>query len=186
MSPRIVVARPDRGLCPQLTHLVVPPSGAYCAPERVTGGGPSIPDDIWALVATLYSALSRRAPFHGATRTDLARAIVAAEPAPLEGLDTDLADIVLQGLSRDPKNRFDSAMALRGALRDWMERTGTRSLGDFAPVSTAVGPAEPVPNVGDLSPSLPSRRPTPPGGALCILAPRAGDENLDTIPDVVT
>src|SRR5204863_7030759 len=36
-------------------------------------------------------------------------------------------------------------------LRDWMERTGARSLGDFVPVSTGVGPAEPVPNVGDLS-----------------------------------
>lgn len=152
VSPRaIVVARPDRGLIPQLTHLVVPPSGAYCAPERVTGGGPSIPDDIWALVATLYSALSRRAPFHGATRTELARAIVAAEPEPLDGIDTDLAELVHRGLSRDPKNRFDTAMALQGALRDWMERTGARSLGDFAPVSTAVGPAEPVPNVGDLS-----------------------------------
>lgn len=152
ISPRaILVSRSDRGTVPLLTQLVVPPSGAYCGPERVTGAGPSIVDDLWALVATLYSALSRRAPFHGATRTDLARAIVAAEPAPLEGVDGDLAEIVRRGLSRDPQARFDTAVSLRGALRDWMERTGARSLGDFAPVSTAVGPAELVPNVGDLS-----------------------------------
>jgi serine/threonine protein kinase len=186
VSPRaIVVARPDRGLIPQLTHLVVPPSGAYCAPERVTGGGPSIPDDIWALVATLYSALSRRAPFHGATRTDLARAIVAAQPEPLDGIDTDLAEIVHRGLSQDPKNRFDSAMAFRGALRDWMERTGARSLGDFAPVSTAVGPAEPVPNVGDLSlvAALAAPDTAQARAPMASLPPRA-DDDLDIPSDI--
>jgi serine/threonine protein kinase len=186
VSPRaIIVARPDRSLIPQLTHLVVPPSGAYCAPERVTGGGPSIPDDIWALVATLYSALSRRAPFHGATRTDLARAIVAAQPEPLDGVDADLAEIVLRGLSREPKSRFESATALQGALRDWMERTGARSLGDFAPVSTTTAPMEPVPNVGDLSlvaalaapDTVEARAPMP------SIPPRA-DDDLDLPSDV--
>lgn len=189
VSPRaLIVSRPDRGVVPILTHLVVPPSGAYCAPERVTGAGPSVADDLWALVATLYSALSRRAPFHGATRTELARAIVAADPAPLEGVDADLADLVLRGLSRDAASRFQDAVSLRGALRDWMERTGARSLGDFAPVSTAVGPAEPVPNVGDLSlvaalaaPDTAEARALMPS-----LSPRADDEAdaLDLAGDV--
>src|SRR5690349_18324850 len=77
VSPRaILVVRPEPAVIPTLTELVVPPSGAYCSPERVTGAGPSMQDDVWALAASLYTALGRKPPFHGASRTELARAIV--------------------------------------------------------------------------------------------------------------
>src|SRR5581483_3828580 len=68
LSPRsLLVIRPEPAVVPLLTHLLVPPSGAYCSPERVTGEGPSEADDVWALAATLYTALARRPPFQGAS-----------------------------------------------------------------------------------------------------------------------
>jgi serine/threonine-protein kinase len=152
LSPRsLLVIRPEPAVVPLLTHLLVPPSGAYCSPERVTGDGPSRADDMWALAATLYTALARRPPFQGASRTELARAIVAAAPRPLEDVDLDLWAIVARALSLDTRARFETAAAFRDALRDWTEATGRRSVGDFAPVEALVGMTEEPPNVGDLS-----------------------------------
>ncbi len=152
VSPRaVLVIRPEPAVVPALTHLLVPPSGAYCSPERVTGAGPSEADDTWALVATLYTALARRPPFQGGSRTELARAIVAAAPRPLDDVDGDLWTIVARGLAHDPRERFESAAAFRDALREWTEMTGRHSIGDFAPVAAMVGVTEEPPNVGDLS-----------------------------------
>lgn len=152
LSPRAILAvRPEPAVVPLLTHLVVPPSGAYCSPERVTGAGPSASDDVWALGATLYTAIARRPPFHGASRTELARSIVAATPKALDDVDTDLWAIVARALSREPAERFESAAALRDALNEWTEMTGRHSMGDFAPVAAMVGLSEEPPNVGDLS-----------------------------------
>jgi serine/threonine-protein kinase len=152
LSPRaILVVRPEPAVIPALTHLLVPPSGAYCSPERVTGAGPSESDDIWALAATLYTALARRPPFQGASRTELARSIVAAAPKALDDIDTDLWMIVARALAREPGERFESAAALRDALNGWTEMTGRHSIGDFAPVAAMVGFSEEPPNVGDLS-----------------------------------
>ncbi|HVW27323.1 MAG TPA: hypothetical protein VHC69_18290 [Polyangiaceae bacterium] len=152
LSPRsVLVIRPEPAVVPKLTHLLVPPSGAYCSPERVTGEGPSKADDIWALAATLYTALARRPPFQGASRTELARAIVAAAPRSLDDVDPDLWLVVSRALSREAGGRFETAAAFRDALREWTEMTGRRSIGDFAPVEAMIGVSEEPPNVGDLS-----------------------------------
>ncbi|HVU01041.1 MAG TPA: hypothetical protein VHE30_04785 [Polyangiaceae bacterium] len=170
VSPRaLVVVRPEPAIVPVLTHLEVPPSGAYCSPERVTGGGPSEQDDTWALAATLYTALSRRVPFQGASRTELARSIVAASPRPIHSLDGDLWGIVSRGLAGDRSARLSTAAGLRDALRDWMDREGVRSLGDFAPAPAVVGPAEAPPNVGDLSLVAALERPESPEAVAPIL-----------------
>jgi len=152
VAPRaLIVVRKEPAIIPVLTHLIVPPSGAYCSPERVTGGGPSDADDTWALTATLYTALSRRVPFQGASRTELARAIVAGTLRPIANVDAGLWDIILRGLTPKREDRLSTADGLRDALREWMEREGVQSLGDFAPVEAVVGPSEAPPAVGDLS-----------------------------------
>jgi serine/threonine-protein kinase len=185
VSPRaIVVARPSGGTVPVLTHLVVPPSGAYCSPERVTGSGPSASDDTWALVATLYTALTRRAPFQGGSRTDLARAIVAASPAPLDDVDPDLSRIVLAGLARDTAERPASAAAFRDALRDWVNTTGRRSYGDFAPVEALAGVTERPPEVGDLSLVAALAHPDSPESRAPIVVHRFTEDDGAEDPDV--
>ena len=152
ISPRsILVIRPNRAVVPMLVHLLVPPSGAYCSPERVTGAGPSEADDTWRSAATLYTALSRRPPFRGETRTELARAIVRGAPRPLAHIDSNLRAILERALSHEPRRRFPGAAALRDALREWMDQTGAQSLGDFVPVEAIPGTAEMPQNVGDLS-----------------------------------
>lgn len=123
ISPRsVVVSRVLVGQAPLLTHLVAPPSGAYCSPARVTGGGPSAHDDVWALAATLYAALARHPPFHGATRTELARAIVAAAPESLS-IDAELDAIVRGGLKTTPEDR-SSAQQLHDGLDAWLSARG--------------------------------------------------------------
>lgn len=152
VSPRAILAiRPALGQVPVLTQLLVPTSGTYCSPERVTGSGPSESDDTWALCASLYTALTRHVPFRGGSRTELARSILSGVVPPLEGVDEELGALVLRGLSRDRTARFPGAAELRNALRDWMDRSGAQIIGDFAPVDALVGPTEPPPNVGDLS-----------------------------------
>jgi len=152
VSPRsVIVARPDRGAVPVLAQLLSSPSGAYCSPERVTGGGPSESDDTWALSATLYTALSRRAPFQGTTRTELARAIVRGSPEPLTQVDARLGAILSRALTADPRRRFENAAAFGAALRTWMKDTGAVNAGDFEPVPALVGAADRAPLVGDLS-----------------------------------
>jgi serine/threonine protein kinase len=152
ISPRALIAtRFDRGPVPLLTHLVVPPSGAYCSPERVTGGGPSVADDVWALTATLYSALARRPPFQGASRTELARAIVRGSPATIETVDPELYASIEQGLSAVADKRFATAAALRAVLEEWLGDTDRRSLGPFVPVQAIPTVSESAPDVGDLS-----------------------------------
>lgn len=147
----VVVVRPNQGSVPILAHLISPPSGAYCSPERVTGSGPSEADDTWALAVVLYTALSRHTPFHGATRTELARAIVRGNPPPIHGVDPGFGGILSRALSADLERRFASAAEFGAALRIWMERAGRHNLGNFAPVTAVVGPPEPIHTVGDLS-----------------------------------
>ncbi len=152
ISTRALIAtRFDRGPVPLLTHLVVPPSGAYCSPERVTGGGPSVADDVWALTATLYSALARRPPFQGASRTELARAIVRGSPPAIETVDPELYASIEQGLSARAEKRFATAAALRAVLEEWLGDTDRRSLGPFVPVQAIPTVSESAPDVGDLS-----------------------------------
>jgi hypothetical protein len=125
LSPRsIVVAQPSQGIAPVLTHLFVPPAGAYCSPDRVTGGGPSEADDVWALVATLYTVLAGHPPFLGSNRKELARAIVRGEVPPLDELDAELFSLVQRGLHRSPALRIHDAGELQAALAAWLRNQG--------------------------------------------------------------
>ena len=180
LQPRsLLVVRSGSQVTPLLTHLLVPPSGAYCSPERVTGGGPSASDDTWALAATLYTAIARRPPFRGASRTELARAIVAASPEQLNDVDPVLWDIIERGLAQDPGRRLSTAAGFRDALRDWVDETGRRSTGDFAPVEAIPGFSEPPPAVGDHSLVMALVRPDTAEANAPLFADRSFNDPLD-------
>lgn len=122
VSPRSVVVVRD-GVVPVFTHLMAPPSGAFCSPPRVQGGGPSAEDDVWALTCLLYLAIARAQPFRGGSRDALAQSILNAEYNPLSSRGVDdprLDSIIATGFQLDGSGQ--SASELELALVEWIRR----------------------------------------------------------------
>jgi len=93
----------------------------YMAPEQVRGEAADSRTDIFALGIVLYELSAGRRPFEGATTGMIGSAILRDTPPALTSVRTDipvdLAGIVARCLEKDPRERFQTAQALAGALR---------------------------------------------------------------------
>jgi hypothetical protein len=122
LSPRSIVVEPTgRAIAPVLATNVAPPLASYCSPERLAGAGPSADDDVWALHASLYAALTGEPPFAGAPDTLLHR-VRTGKPRPLSdfGVSEPLLQLVLErGLRADERLRTTELAALTEALDAW-------------------------------------------------------------------
>ena len=123
VSPRSVIAVPEgRAIAPVLSQLVAPALGAYCPPERLKGSGETSPDDVWALHATLYAALTRQAPYGAPTRDALLKQMLSGRPKPLSAFGIDepaLQEILDRGLAYEKRVRVTELPELIGALDGW-------------------------------------------------------------------
>ncbi|MFF4785496.1 protein kinase [Streptomyces griseorubiginosus] len=82
----------------------------YLAPERVRGADPGPSADLWALGATLYTAVEGRSPFRRTTPLATMQAVVDEYPA--EPRDAGpLAPVIAALLHKDPAGRPDAAEA---------------------------------------------------------------------------
>jgi hypothetical protein len=139
LSPRSVIAEPEgRAIAPVLSQLIAPPIGAFCPPERLRGAAESASDDVWALLATLYAALTGRAPHSGATREELLKAMLA-RPTPFStfGLkEPVLEEIILRGLAPERRSRATDLAEVQSWLDAW-ERDPTMTLPPRAPARPA-------------------------------------------------
>ncbi|WP_280846247.1 MULTISPECIES: serine/threonine protein kinase [unclassified Streptomyces] len=82
----------------------------YLAPERVRGADPGPSADLWALGATLYTAVEGRSPFRRTTPLTTMQAVVDEEPAePREA--GPLGPVIAALLHKDPAGRPDAAEA---------------------------------------------------------------------------
>jgi hypothetical protein len=128
ISPRSVVAEPTaRAISPVLSQLIAPPVGPYCPPERLRGAAESASDDVWGLCATLYTMLTGKPPFAGASREALLRAM-AIRPAPLVNsgvTEPVLQEILWRGLTGERRTRSSDLNELQSLLDQW-EREPTR------------------------------------------------------------
>lgn len=99
----------------------------YMAPEQARGEVSRLDRraDIYALGATLYSLLTGRPPFTGATEAEVITRLQHEEPAPPRALDadipSDLEAIVLKCLEKQRPARYDSARALAEDLERFLE-----------------------------------------------------------------
>ncbi|MCX4906061.1 protein kinase [Streptomyces sp. NBC_00878] len=76
----------------------------YLAPERVRGHDPGPSSDLWALGATLYTAVEGRSPFRRTTPLTTMQAVVADEPEELRHAGA-LAPVIAALLRKEPDER---------------------------------------------------------------------------------
>lgn len=127
ISPRSIVLEPGyQRAAPTLTQLLAPTSGAYCAPERLQGRGPSSADDTWALHATLFAALTGTPPFRGDTKDQLLASIASGQIHKLSELgvkDESLEELLTLGLTANLSRRRQSVDQLIEALERWSPKS---------------------------------------------------------------
>ena len=93
----------------------------YLAPEQVRGRPADARSDVFALGAVLHEALTARRAFPGAAPSEIAAAILEAEPADVReaapGAPPGLAALVRQCLAKDPDARWQCADDVAHGLR---------------------------------------------------------------------
>lgn len=113
---------------PSLTHSgTILGTPAYMAPEQAAGNrgkvGPQ--SDVYSLGALLYSLLTGRAPFQGASPVDTVLMVLEQDPLPPRLLNRtvnrDLEMIVLKCLQKPTELRYESAKALADDLQAYSE-----------------------------------------------------------------
>ena len=87
-------------------------SPSYLAPERARGGSAGAPADLWALGASLYTAVEGRPPFERDNMIASLTAVVADEPEPAPRAGP-LWPVIEGLLRKDPAARLDAAGAER-------------------------------------------------------------------------
>jgi hypothetical protein len=122
ISPRAVIAEPEgRAIAPVLSQLIAPPVAAFLPPERVRGAAEVASDDVWALFATLYAALTGASPFQAASREALLKSM-HTRPKPLADFGVNepaLAEILARGLLPERRARVTDLAELVSSLDAW-------------------------------------------------------------------
>jgi hypothetical protein len=151
----------DLGLAPLcwprpdgVTVVVSERNAAYAAPELVTGGQPTAAGDRYAFATIAYEMLTGRTPFQGEPHDVMNAQLDAAPPAPSvlnPALTAQLGRVLMRGLAKDPRARWESCTEMVDALAEGMSPAAEPR--GAAPVASAPGrPPQPL---------HPARRPRP-------------------------
>ncbi|MCC6494104.1 MAG: serine/threonine protein kinase [Pirellulales bacterium] len=104
-----------------------PGTPLYMSPEQVRGGGDDIDGrtDVYSVGAVLYEVLTLAEPLRGKQLQQTFDLIVNEMPqppterAPQRPIPTELADIAMRGLAKNPADRFPSMEAMVSAIREF-------------------------------------------------------------------
>ena len=131
----------------------------YMSPEQARGDQVDFRSDIYALGIVVYELFTGSVPFRG--ETPIATLFKHIQDPPLiegrTGIPPRLVPILKRALAKDPADRYDSARAMAGALREGLEQeraTASESTAVFD-VPTVVAP----PGGGSTAVSAPTRAP---------------------------
>src|SRR5207244_3041721 len=96
----------------------------YMSPEQARGAPIDKRTDIWSLGVVLYEMLTGHAPFSGDTPKEVMSSILEVDPPPLARYltlpPTALQQIISKALDKSPTKRFQGAIDLREALKDFL------------------------------------------------------------------
>lgn len=118
----------------------------YMSPEQIAGRGKVDPrSDIYSLGATAYFLLTGQPPFANASTTLVLHAHLHQEVPPLtehrRDIPSDVQEVVLRCLEKDPAKRFSDVIELERALAGcscaerWTRERAARWWQEYAPVS---------------------------------------------------
>ncbi|MEU4997649.1 serine/threonine-protein kinase [Streptomyces sp. NPDC021622] len=115
----------------------------YLAPERVSGANPGPASDLWALGATLYTAVEGNSPFRRTSPLGTMQAVVGEEPAPPEHAGA-LAPVIGALLSKDPEDRptAEEAELMLAEAAEGRRPSGAQA---YVPTQVHVTGQQPVP-----------------------------------------
>lgn len=102
---------------------------AYSAPESVSGSKFSPKSDQFSMAATLYEAISGVRAFPGDDAVAVASKIATEQPPPIAeaaGVDPRVDEVLFRGLSKDPRDRFETCEEFGNALSEAL-RLASRS-----------------------------------------------------------
>jgi serine/threonine protein kinase len=124
----------------------------YLAPERVRGADPGPSADLWALGATLYTAVEGRSPFRRTTPLTTMQAVVDEEPAEPRHAGP-LGPVIAALLHKDPAVRPGAAEAEQ-MLAEAAEGRRPSAAQAYVPTQHGGSRHEPGAHSGSHSPSL--------------------------------
>jgi serine/threonine protein kinase len=171
---------------------VVTGTPAYFAPELAKGNDPTVAGDVWALGATLYTAVEGRLPYPDQSNAIALLTQIASEPPPVPERAAFLTEAIQRMMDPDPSTRW-SMTDVAHTLHRLHDRHGSRGGGpstvsltsplvaaddtdtapgdegaaevDDGPATEATPPPEPEPDPAPLPPSravTPEPQPLPP------------------------
>ncbi|MFJ2739085.1 serine/threonine-protein kinase [Streptomyces sp. NPDC087440] len=164
----------------------------YLAPERIRGEDPGPASDLWALGATLYTAVEERSPFRRTSPISTMQAVVAEDPSPSYNAGA-LAPVITALLRKEAHER-PSAAETEQMLREAREGRRPRAAQEYVPTrqvspdelrsATPMPPTTPQPVRGVENVPAPHQYPhayqhpstghTPPQGYVAPSAPYPG------------
>jgi serine/threonine-protein kinase len=121
----------------------------YMPPEQVRGESADARSDIYSFGASLYEMLTGKLPFDSDSQYALMTAQLNTDPPPPITLRSDLPQalnqIIMMCMAKDPDRRFQSADALRAALKTVpvqpLPPSNTTAIPDRTPTATSSMPA---------------------------------------------
>jgi serine/threonine protein kinase len=155
LTPEGVVKLMDFGIARSATDRSLTMTGTtlgslnYMPPEQVKGDPADNRSDLYSLGVSLYEMVTGQLPFQADSNYAMMAAHLQEEPKPpivlRPGIPQPLSQIILMALAKDPGQRFQSADAFRGALKNVQSHgVGTQPAVDpraYAPSSGAGGGA---------------------------------------------
>ncbi|NEB80596.1 serine/threonine protein kinase, partial [Streptomyces sp. SID14478] len=122
----------------------------YLAPERVSGSEPGPASDLWALGATLYTAIEGISPFRRTSPISTMQAVVEEEPEVPEHAG-ELGPVISALLSKDPADR-PSAEEAEVMLAEAAEGRRSSAAQAYVPTRVHVPAAAPAPRQEPTTP----------------------------------
>ena len=96
----------------------------YMAPELLSDEPPSARSDLFSVAVVMHELLTGRRLFEADNTMAVIYKILNERIVPpsvdRKELDSELEQIVMRGLARDPNDRYQSAAAMRDALKDYL------------------------------------------------------------------